>query len=109
MASSLHTHLTHAVTLLDTDITDADRAASDDMLRYEDIKELLGLELLGLIPECKTVLTATNMGQPVIMMENGQDASLAYQDAVGRLLGETVEMKFTQQKPKPGFFRKLFS
>lgn len=39
------------------------------MLSLEDIQELLGLEILGLIPESKAVLTATNVGQPVIMVE----------------------------------------
>lgn len=39
------------------------------MLSLDDIQELLGLEVLGLIPESKAVLTATNLGQPVIMAE----------------------------------------
>lgn len=39
------------------------------MLSLADIQELLGLEVLGLIPESKAVLTSTNVGQPVIMAE----------------------------------------
>lgn len=45
------------------------RAESNDMLTLADIQELLGLEVLGLIPESKAVLTATNLGRPVIMAE----------------------------------------
>lgn len=37
------------------------------------LQELLGLELLGVIPESKCILTATNIGQPVICMPD-QDA-----------------------------------
>lgn len=85
---------------------DAARAANDDMLRVDDIKELLGLELLGLIPECKSVLTATNMGQPVII-DGKHEASIAYADAVARFLGEKVPLKFVDPKPV-GFFQKLF-
>ena len=39
------------------------------MLSLDDIQELLGLEVLGLIPESKAVLTATNLGQPVVMVQ----------------------------------------
>jgi septum site-determining protein MinD len=104
-----------------TTTTDAERAANDDMLRVDDIKELLGLELLGLIPESKSVLTATNMGQPVIMMDasnsssssmkqQANDAAVAYADAVSRLLGETVPVKFLEPKKQTlGFLRKLFA
>lgn len=49
------------------------RAESNDMLTLADIQELLGLEVLGLIPESKAVLTATNLGRPVIMAEGGHD------------------------------------
>ncbi len=41
------------------------------MLTLADIQELLGLEVLGVVPESKAVLTATNLGQPVIMTEGG--------------------------------------
>ncbi|CAN0308438.1 unnamed protein product, partial [Ectocarpus sp. 8 AP-2014] len=46
---------------------DPARAESNEMLTLADIQELLGLEVLGLIPESKAVLTATNLGQPVIV------------------------------------------
>lgn len=55
------------------------RAESNDMLSLVDIQELLGLEVLGLIPESKAVLTATNVGQPVIMSE-GESADLFSED-----------------------------
>ncbi|CAN0570550.1 unnamed protein product, partial [Ectocarpus sp. 12 AP-2014] len=51
---------------------DPPRAESNEMLTLADIQELLGLEVLGLIPESKAVLTATNLGQPVIVSEGEQ-------------------------------------
>ncbi|CAM9114092.1 unnamed protein product [Chrysoparadoxa australica] len=84
---------------------DAGRAAQDDMLRMEDIKELLGLDLIGLIPECRSVLSSTNTGQPVILSE--EDAGIAYSDAVARFLGDEREMKFTTPKPV-GLLKKIF-
>lgn len=58
------------------DSADPVRAESADMLSLTDIQELLGLEVLGLIPESKAVLTATNLGQPVIMTEG--EATISY-------------------------------
>ena len=51
---------------------DPQRAEASEMLQLQDIQELLGLELLGVVPESKAVLTATNIGQPVISIK-GED------------------------------------
>ena len=40
------------------------RANEDHSLRLADIQELLGLPVIGVIPESEYVLTATNLGQP---------------------------------------------
>lgn len=50
-------------------LADPARAENNEMLTLGDIQELLGLEVLGVVPESKAVLTATNLGQPVIMAE----------------------------------------
>lgn len=57
-----HAHGTHRY--------DPGRAEKEECLRLDDIKELLGLELLGVIPESKCILTATNLGQPVVCMQD---------------------------------------
>ena len=87
---------------------DPERAASDDMLQLADIQELLGLTLVGVIPESKAVLTATNLGQPVISID-GEEAAEAFEDTVARFLGEDRPMRFTEPKEKSwfdGLFRK---
>jgi septum site-determining protein MinD len=86
---------------------DAERAENEEMLQLKDITELLGLSLLGVIPESKSVLTATNLGQPVISLKD-DDAAMAYEDAVARYLGEEREMRFIAP-PKKGFFANIFS
>ena len=52
------------------------------------------------------MLAASNAGTPVILNE-GSDVSQAYQDAVSRLLGETVPLRFVDE-PKKGFFARVF-
>jgi septum site-determining protein MinD len=84
---------------------DADRVRLGEMLSLEDVQEILSLELLGIIPESKSVLSASNAGIPVILDEKSE-AGRAYADVVARYLGEKVPHRFIESKP--GFLRRLF-
>lgn len=84
------------------------RVAIGEMLAVEDVKEILAIPLLGVIPESKSVLRASNTGNPVIL-DDDSDAGHAYQDAVSRLLGETeLPHRFLEIKKK-GLLRRLFT
>jgi len=83
------------------------RAAAGEMLKVEDVLELLGIELLGVVPESQAVLTSSNMGVPVILMEQANEAAEAYRDVVARFLGEQQPHRFIEQEKK-GFFARLF-
>jgi septum site-determining protein MinD len=72
---------------------DPERVERGEMLKVEDILEMLALPLLGIVPESKSVLAASNVGAPVILDE-GSNAGRAYRDAVARYLGETLEYRF---------------
>ncbi len=82
------------------------RVESGEMLSITDVEEVLGLKAIGIIPESGDVLNASNKGEPVIL-DNNSLAGLAYEDAVGRILGEDHPMRFTTVEKK-GFFSKLF-
>jgi septum site-determining protein MinD len=82
------------------------RVASGEMMGVDDVKEILGLDVVGVVPESTDVLSASNAGTPVILNEDS-DVSRAYHDAVSRLLGETVPLRFIDE-PKRGFFARLF-
>ncbi len=82
------------------------RVASGEMMSVGDVKEILGLDVVGVIPESVDVLTASNAGTPVIFNEESV-VSQAYQDAVARLLGDTVPLRFVEE-PRKGFFSRLF-
>ncbi len=83
-----------------------ERVASGEMLSINDVEEVLGLKTLGVIPESGDVLNASNKGEPVIL-DLESPAGQAYDDTVGRLLGEERPMRFTTFEKK-GFFSKLF-
>ncbi|UVK97178.1 septum site-determining protein MinD [Pseudomonas sp. B21-048] len=82
------------------------RVNDGEMLGVEDVKEILAVTLLGVIPESQAVLKASNSGVPVIL-DDQSDAGKAYSDAVDRLLGKTVEHRFLDVEKK-GFFERLF-
>lgn len=86
---------------------DPERVEKGEMLSVEDVKEILAIPLIGVIPESKSVLRASNTGTPVILDEIS-DAGIAYQDAIARFLGEDRPMKFVSAERK-GIFRRLFS
>lgn len=85
---------------------DPERVERGDMLSVQDIKDILAIPLIGIIPESKAVLKASNTGTPVVLDENS-DAGLAYQDAVARFLGEEKPMRFLHAEKK-GLLRRLF-
>lgn len=69
---------------------------------------MLGLPVVGVIPESAHVLTSSNMGQPVITA-TGEKAATAFDDAVARFLGEEREMKYLEPDQPKGLFDRLFS
>ena len=82
------------------------RVQLGEMLSVEDVQEILSLHLLGVIPESKSVLSASNSGIPVILDEKS-DAGQAYADVVARYLGENTPHRFIELEKK-GLFGKFF-
>jgi len=82
------------------------RVATGEMMSVEDVKEILGLDVVGVIPESTDVLSASNAGTPVILNEESL-VSQAYEDAVGRLLGEAIPLRYIEE-PRKSFLARLF-
>jgi septum site-determining protein MinD len=84
---------------------DVGRVNRGEMLKVEDVLDILAIPLIGIIPESQAVLKASNIGTPIIL-DGESPAAGAYSEAVGRFLGETIEVRF----PKPerrGLFQRL--
>ena len=60
-----------------------ERVEKGDMLSIGDVEEILGLKVIGVIPESPEVLQSSNAGVPVILDDQSQ-AGQAYMDAVQR-------------------------
>ena len=83
-----------------------ERVENGEMLSIEDVKDILAIPLLGVIPESKSVLAASNKGIPVILNDDSR-AGKAYADAVSRFLGEEVKHRFIEPEKK-GLLRRVF-
>lgn len=81
------------------------RVGKGEMLSLDDIGDILGIPLLGVVPESQSVLAASNAGTPVIL-EQASDAAQAYTDAVARFMGEEKPLRFVNEER--GLLRRLF-
>jgi len=85
---------------------DPERVERGEMLSVQDVQDILAIKLIGIIPESKAVLKASNTGTPVTLDETS-DAGHAYQDAIARFLGEEKPMRFVNLERK-GILSRLF-
>lgn len=83
-----------------------ERVVKGDMLTIDDVLEILAIPLIGVIPECKSVLQSSNAGVPVILDDISR-AGQAYRDVVDRLLGEERVYRFMEVEKRP-LLRRLF-
>src|SRR5258705_7067092 len=85
---------------------DAQRAARGEMLNIEDVLDILSTPLLGIIPESKAVLHASNARSPVTMFNAARRPARGYIDAARRLRGDNVPMVIPSDRKR--LFDKLF-
>jgi septum site-determining protein MinD len=77
---------------------DQARAGRGEMLKIEDVLEILLVPLLGVVPESEQVLRASNLGQPVTVANPMSAPARAYYDAARRLLGEELAMNVPHER-----------
>jgi septum site-determining protein MinD len=80
------------------------RAGRGEMLKVEDVLEILAVPLLAIVPEIPEVLRASNLGSPVTLHSPTCAPSRAYEAAARRLKGEPMERGNTR-----GLLSKLFA
>jgi len=81
----------------------------NEMLNVEDVKEILGIDLLGIVPDDESIITSTNKGTPAVLIENSL-AGQSLRDIARRLLGEDVPFMDLSKDSSSGilgFFKKL--
>jgi len=85
---------------------DPARAERGEMLKVDDVLEILSIPLLGIVPESEEVLRASNVGAPVTLNSPVSAPARAYIDAARRLKGEALDIVIP--KDRKSFIGKLF-
>jgi hypothetical protein len=62
----------------------ADMIKKNDMMSVRDVQEMLGVPLLGAIPEDTNVIISTNRGEPLVLKKKLTLAGIAYENAGAR-------------------------
>lgn len=75
-----------------------------DMLNIEDTIDILGVSLLGVVPEDERIVVSGNQGEPIVL-NNGALASKAFRNVAKRIQGEEVEILDLEEDN--GFIEKL--
>ncbi len=88
-----------------------DMVKRGDMLEIDDVLEILGVKLIGVVPEDERILVSTNIGNPASLEEGSSKlgAGTAFRDIAKRIKGEDIPYPALQ--PQGGFLaglRRLF-
>lgn len=81
-----------------------DMVKRGDMMSVDDVKEILSVGVLGVVPDDEDVVITTNKGEPAVTEENSR-AGRAYRNITLRLMGE--EVPFMDLSENEGFFGRL--
>lgn len=64
---------------------------SENMMSVNDVCDILGTQLIGVVPDSERVLIASNRGEPLVLEENPSLPGVAFEHAARRLKGELVD------------------
>ena len=83
---------------------DPRKVAKGDMLDVEDVLQILSLDLLGVVPEDKNMVSYINRGEPAVLFENSP-AGKELRNIAERILGKDIPIqKLTYSE---GFLEKI--
>lgn len=80
-----------------------DMVRRGDMMSMEDVKEILAVELLGIVPDDEEIVISSNRGEP--LTGGDSPAGIAYSNICKRLLG--YEVPFLTFENKTGLLAKV--
>ena len=82
---------------------------TDDMMSIDDVKNILGIPLLGAIPESEQVIIASNRGEPLVLDEKKSLPGLAFENTARRLDDQNVELLNLELSNSKNPVKRLFS
>jgi len=65
---------------------------TDDMLAIEDVTNILGIPLIGVIPDSEKIIIASNRGEPIVLEGKTCLPQIAFDNTTRRLIGENISV-----------------
>ncbi len=84
-----------------------DMVEAGQMMSVEDLKEILAIPLLGVVPEDRDVIVSTNKGEPLVLSGDKTLAGMAINNVAERLMGKTVPFLDLDDLMNNGFVSRL--
>src|SRR5437016_9489724 len=76
----------------------SDMARRGDMMDVADVLEVLGVDLLGIVPEDEMIIVATNKGEPIVFEKRSRAGRAFLHDAAGSM-GEEAPLHQVTEVP----------
>lgn len=83
-----------------------DMIQKNHMMSVKDVQEMLGIPLLGAIPEDNNVIISTNRGEPLVLQKDLTLSGIAFENAARRLIGKQ-DYFIDLETPYKGVFQKV--
>jgi septum site-determining protein MinD len=64
---------------------------SDNMMSIEDVANILGIPLIGIVPDSEKIIIASNRGEPVVLETKNCLPGKAFENIARRLTGEKID------------------
>ena len=81
-----------------------DMVRRGDMMNVEDIREILAVELLGVVPDDEAIIVSTNKGEPIVIRSSSL-AGQVFLNISQRIMGQQVP--FLELDRPRGFLQRL--
>jgi septum site-determining protein MinD len=81
--------------------------AAHEMMSLQDVRDILAIPAIGMIPEEERIITSSNRGEPLVLDTQSSQAALAFENIAKRLNGEGVEFIDLLASRESGLFGKL--
>lgn len=85
-----------------------DMVKRGDMMTIDDVKEILAIDILGVVPDDEAIVISTNKGEPAITNLNSR-AGQAFNNIVHRIMGEDIPIiDFDEENKFISKLKKMF-
>lgn len=85
-----------------------DMVKRGDMIGLEDIIDILGIGLIGVVPDDEAIIISANKGEPAVLNDKTRPAT-AYKNVAKRIMGMDVPLMELEKGGLKDIFRKIFS